>query len=137
MYIRACSQTTFVTHFLKKTPAFVPGASSSSAVNTTQTDREDMSSFEEEEEGLRVINRVKLNVSSAPSSTAHFISCTPVWRTRIHLSGPRRLHLKKTTGPVPRQRLPPRLASISCRVVICKHPSLPLSPRQQDTQERN
>lgn len=112
--------------FFKKHLLFASGASSSSAVNPTQTDREDMSSFEEEEEeGLRVINCVKLNVSSAPSSTAHFISCTPVWRTRIHLSGPRRLHPKKNNRVRPS---PASSSSLSLYFMLCRHLQTSLAP---------
>ena len=84
--------------------------------------------------GLWLINCVKMNVCPALSSTAHFIDCTPVRRSHIHLFGLRwktRVRLTSTFSSLPftRLRVAPRC------VVIWKHPSSPpLSPRQQDRQ---
>lgn len=49
-----------------------------------------------------------MNVSTAHSSTAHFINCTPVWRSHIHLSGLHCLYQKK------------------CLCLTCNFSSLPL-----------
>ena len=134
MHVHTCAFSddlcdTFFFFFLQKnpqTPAFASAASSSSAVNATQTDREDMSSFEEEEKGLRVINCVKMNVSPAPSSTAHFISCIPVWRTHIHLSAPCWLHLPPQKNRV--RPSPAPSSSLSLYFMSCRHLQTSLTP---------